>query len=935
MEGPGIAGSFNNKFNGGVTVSMSGLRVNIRNIFSPSVTAILFICILLIAGTVNSADKQPIKIGVLAYKGKAEAGSMWNATASYLNSSIQGYDFRIVPLNFHEIEPAVRSSDIDFLIANSSIYVEMEAKYGVTRIATMKNRGLNGSYTQFGGTIFCRTDRNDIQVLTDLKGKSFLAVDETSLGGWQAAWGELQSTGIDPHRNFSSLGFTGNHEAIVIAVKDGKTDAGTVRTDTLERMAEKGRIRLDEFRVLNPQHHPDFPFLTSTRLYPEWPIARIRNVPEDISKKIVTALLYMPEESPAARDAKITGWTIPLDYNTVHDLLKKLRLSPYKDYGKTSLKEAARQYWYMPLLTVIIIFVMASVIMHILKLNRHILAAKLEAVSARNGLEQKVEERTAELRGLNLQLEDEIKIRLSSELKLKEAEHESREQTKFLQAVIDSVSDPIMVIAPDYVVKLSNSAARENSGRDTFCYAISHNQTTPCSEGECPCPLKEVMRTRSSATMVHNHLNKNDNSESIVEIHASPVFDGSGNVIYVIEICRDITEKVRSDQQKKRDDERMFLQQKEESIATLAGGIAHDFNNILMGILGNAELLKLRLPLTENESRPLDNIIASVDRMADLTKQLLAYAKGGKYQPAVLDMSEIINESLNLSHKGQALKVRTVLEISGDIWPVMGDKGQIVQSLVNLLNNAFETLEKSGGEVKVTAENSPSMKTWTCSMQHEHPAGDYVRVTVSDNGPGIPESISGKIFEPFFSTKFLGRGLGLSAALGIIVNHSGCISFESSEGRGTTFQILLPRAERSVRAAESRPERAAAKEQPGILIVDDEEHILQLLRDALISFGYRVYAMESGEKAIEFLKDRVSGITAVILDLQMPGMSGKEAFGKIKTLIPDARIIISTGYDRSIAMEEIKPHIPEGFIQKPYRISALQKTLRSLLEPTS
>lgn len=275
------------------------------------------------------AASQQVKIGVLAHRGAETALTMWTPTACYLNSVVPSYSFSIVPLGFHEIGPAVERGDVDFVLTNSSIYVELEARYGANRIATLQNNGWQGGHTVFGGVIFCRADRNDIRTLNDLKGKSFLAVDETSLGGWQVAWRELKQFGLDPYRDFSSLQFAGTtHDAVVYAVRDGKVDAGTVRTDTLERMAADEKIDLRAFRILNEQHVKDFPFLLSTRLYPEWPFAMTARADYGLAEQVVVALLKMPQSSPAAKAGKITGWTIPLDYYPVHELMKELRLGP-------------------------------------------------------------------------------------------------------------------------------------------------------------------------------------------------------------------------------------------------------------------------------------------------------------------------------------------------------------------------------------------------------------------------------------------------------------------------------------------------------------------------------------------------------------------------------------------------------------------------------
>ncbi len=366
--------------------------------------------------------EKSVRIGVLAHRGTEEALKTWTLTAYYLTSKIPRYSFTIVPLGFHEINKAVERGEVDFVLANSSIYVELEALYGVSRIATMKALGPGYTRTTFGGVIITRTDRNDIKTLNDLKGKSFMAVDETSLGGWRAAWRELKANGINPYKNFSSLQFGDTHDAVVYAVRDGRVDAGTVRTDVLEHMEMDGRINIKTFRVLNPKEHEGFPFVVSTRLYPEWPFAKVKHTPTELAEKVATALLAMSENSPAARAAKIAGWTIPLDYQPVHECLKELRVGPYKDIGKVTPADVLRQYRHWIILSLSALFIMCAATAYVSRLNRKLNQSRDELEHARNELEQRVKERTAETEKTNRELQQEIVERCHLQAQLLQAQ---------------------------------------------------------------------------------------------------------------------------------------------------------------------------------------------------------------------------------------------------------------------------------------------------------------------------------------------------------------------------------------------------------------------------------------------------------------------------------------------------------------------------------
>ena len=199
-----------------------------------------------------------------------------------------------------------------------------------------------------------------------------MAVDRFSLGGWTMAWREFKSEGIDPHREFAELLFGGTHDAVVYSVRDGKVDAGTVRTNTLERMQDEGKINLDDFRILNPKKAESFPFVLSTRLYPEWPLAKVRNVQDELAQQVAIALMNMSKDDPAAISAKIDGWTIPADYQPVHELMKELNLGPYENYGKVTLASAIRQHLFWFQLALFLLFLMAMVTVYVVRLNRRL-----------------------------------------------------------------------------------------------------------------------------------------------------------------------------------------------------------------------------------------------------------------------------------------------------------------------------------------------------------------------------------------------------------------------------------------------------------------------------------------------------------------------------------------------------------------------------------
>jgi twitching motility protein PilJ len=280
--------------------------------------------------TGNVAMAGDYKIGVLAKRGAAKSITQWGATADYLTEKLQGDTFVIVPLDFDEVFPAIENREVDFFLVNSSMFVTAKVKYAANSLATMINSRQGKALKSFGGVILTYTDKDDINNLADIKGKKFMAVNDSSFGGWQMAYKEFLDNGINPLQDFASVKFGGKHDNVVFAIQNGEVDAGTVRTDTLERMAVAGDIDLSEFKIIAAKAHNGFPFVVSTPLYPEWPFARLASTPDEISQRVADALINMKADTNAAKSAKIVGWTASLDYTEVENLQKMLKVGAFE-----------------------------------------------------------------------------------------------------------------------------------------------------------------------------------------------------------------------------------------------------------------------------------------------------------------------------------------------------------------------------------------------------------------------------------------------------------------------------------------------------------------------------------------------------------------------------------------------------------------------------
>lgn len=389
----------------------------------------------------NTASPEIVKIGVLAKRGVEKCLEKWGPSADYLTENIPGYSFEIKPLEYDEINAAVEKEEVDFILANSSFYVELENHFEASRILTLNNLSMGKRYTKYGGVLFCRADSKNLRDLEDLKGKTLMAVKETSFGGWQTVWRELKECGIDPHEDFASLSYGKTHDAVVYAVRDSKVDAGTVRTNTLERMDAEGKINLEDFYVFHKHgnNNEHYPLLHSTRMYPEWPFAKVKHTSDELAKKVAVALLEMSSDSPAAKAARCAGWTIPLSYQPVHDCLKKLRIGPYKDYGKVTLNNIFQQYW----VWLLVIFIFGVIIL-------------LTVVWAVR---------------LNQKLENEIKEREKDITERRKVEEALRENEEKFRTLYESSSDAVMLLNEKGFFDCNNSTLKifGYTNKDEFC----------------------------------------------------------------------------------------------------------------------------------------------------------------------------------------------------------------------------------------------------------------------------------------------------------------------------------------------------------------------------------------------------------------------------------------------------------------------------------
>ena len=382
-------------------------------------------------------------------------------------------------------------------------------------------------------------------------------------------------------------------------------------------------------------------------------------------------------------------------------------------------------------------------------------------------------------------------------------------------------------------------------------------------------------------------------------------------------------------------EEQVQQSQRLESLGLLAGGVAHDFNNLLTGILGNASLALDMLNPSEPARSMLESVIQASERAADLTRQLLAYAGKGRFFVRPVDISTLVREISELMRTSLPKKVRFLVDLADHLPPVEADSTQIQQLVMNLVLNAGEAIGDAAGTVHVITR----LETRSPNGATNAAVGRHVCIEVGDTGCGMDEATRAQIFDPFFSTKFTGRGLGLAAALGIARSHQGQIDVETSPGAGSTFRVWLPAAEAA--AAEERVPAGAHHSHAdlggtaAILVIDDEHLVRATAKSALEYFGYTVYEAEDGSSGVDLFRKFHDRIALVLLDLTMPEMSGEEVFDLLRQIQPEIPVIVSSGYDESEATRRFAGKGVSGFLKKPYTAETLAERVKSVMAVSS
>ena len=553
--------------------------------------------------------------------------------------------------------------------------------------------------------------------------------------------------------------------------------------------------------------------------------------------------------------------------------------------------------------------------------ERKMIAEDLERT--KDGLEQRVKERTADLSAANRGLAQEIEERRNTQYALAT----EKEQ---LIVTLRSIGDGVITTDMNGKIVLVNKVAEDLTGwrqEEALGKTLSEvfHTINMQSREVCENPLDILMRSG----MIYNQeedalLVSRDSSERYVSESCAAISDQNSKIIGAVLVFRDVTGK------KKMQDEAL-KSEKLKSVGVLAGGIAHDFNNILAAILGNISLAKFQIDQEVNSNvwKLLEGAEKASLRARNLTQQLLTFSKGGEPVKKVELISEIIKDSANFILTGG--KVHCEYDIEENLWPVNIDTGQMSQVVQNIIINAMHAMPE-GGRVDISCANFINENGMISSL----PEGNYVRISIKDQGTGIPEELQDKIFDPYFTTKVEGSGLGLALTHSIVAKHQGLIQLKSSS-IGTDFIIYLPAMPDHILEEKPGNENIiAGQTSANILIMDDEAMVRDIARDLLVHLGFKVWTVSNGQDAVESYREKMkseSPFDVVIMDLTIPGgMGGKEAIQRLLEIDPQVKGIVSSGYSNDPVMAEYEKYGFTGMVHKPFEIDELLKTIRTVIE---
>jgi len=803
------------------------LRIG-RSVLTQQIFAILLLSMLLAAPDLY-AETQ-LRLGVLGHQGEDRCRKEWQATMDYLNENIQ-QSVSLVPLSFQNVTAAVENREVDFLITNPAIFAQLEKEYSLKSIATLIDQY---NYFTYGSVIFCRADNMAIRDIEDIKGKRLIAVTDNSFGGWIMAHRELVKHKVRIPEELKHFTFGGTHDKVILSVKNKLSDVGVVRSGILEAMINDGQISVNEFRVLNMQpRYQENPLMRSTELYPQWPLVKLSHVEDQTAHKLAAALIATPQNHPSLLAAKIGGWTIPREYQSVHDCLKELHISPYDNITYYTLRDLLDRYLFWIIITFILFIGLIIFLVYTRRLNRELISRNKVMLESREKYRQLYEQ--------NRTLTENLNIGISIISPNMEVLHANHQMHIWFPHSINSVNDP--------------------------CFTVFESGD---SSGVCEiCPVKRTLQDGS----IHRYVREFDvNGEKLYyKIESVPILDNNSKITAVLEIVEDITYSKRRELELRAAKEQAEAASKAKS--EFLANMSHEIRTPLNGVIGFSELL-YDTPLNFTQKQYLENAISSAHSLLGVINDVLDFSKieAGKLELDVVetDVWDLVEQAADIvKYSAAKKKIELLLDVQPDIPPyIQTDPIRLKQVLVNLLSNAVKFTDS--GEVQLKLD---------CKVKDENSA--RFSFSISDTGIGISSEQQDKLFKAFTQAdstttrRFGGTGLGLVISNLIVEKMGSSIILDSEPGIGSTFSfelLLLYRRGKAITVQDLEGKR--------VLFVDDNEKNRMIMEKTLRHWSMLPMCAEGSQQVLNMLNhDDLYDL--IIIDYYMPDITGDILVSKI------------------------------------------------------
>lgn len=689
----------------------------------------------------NQIFANKIVVVVLAFSGEDYAQKSWQPTIDYLQQKIPENSFELIsiePSNIKVLENLVSNQQVDFVIIQPISYVDLEVLYGTTIIATLVDKS---KYAEFGTVIFTHSDTN-IHTLSDVKNRTIAGATPKGLGGWLIAYNTFLETGIDLHQDSKKVMFLGVQDNIVQAVLSKQVDVGIVRTGVLERMIQSGVLNRQQLRIINAKKSADFPYYLSSKLYPEWAFAKTKKVNRALAKQVSFALLSMPENHIAAKTRGYWEWVTPIDYQPIHNLMKKLKIGVYRNYGKVSLTQYIQQNSLSVILMGLLLLGLIITSFQIFKLNRNLKKSQYSLEEHHNLV-------------LNSVYEGIYGVDLSG-------------KCTFINKATTSITG---LQAQDMIGKQQHEILH-HSHSDGSHYPINE------------CPVYQTFVDGKSRFIDKDVFWKKDGSCFAVEYSCTAIKDKTGKIIGSVVVFRDVSERQRTQQMLQKYQSDLFHMARINTLGEMVAGIAHELNQPLTTISTSA-YVGIKLLSTEQLDREklleiINLICTQSERSSQIIKQLRRMITKQTPKKLWVNVNHLIEDVLKIVHiEADKLAIKITCHLHQNLPKILVQPIQIDQVILNLCKNAIEAFE-------VTPSHKPNLII-TTKMRN-----DEIIVNIKDNvAGGVNRQIIDTLFDPFVSDKPQGIGLGLSISQEIIRAHDGSLILKTSTQTGSEFEFSL------------------------------------------------------------------------------------------------------------------------------------------------